>query len=115
MTQLYANLAAGASLVYKVSTNVVTMADINMQARTVDADHNLDYQAVDSNLGGSFDLETFQLVTKLQGQKMWLDGKSYRDLTGGLLQIQGAVGEGQMALFTQLSQMRYDTQSARDA
>ena len=112
---LYANLAAGASLVYKVSTNVVTMADINMQARTVDADHNLDYQAVDSNLGGSFDLETFQLVTKLQGQKMWLDGESYRDLTGGLLQIQGAVGDGQMALFTQLSQMRYDSQSARDA
>ncbi|MDO8417042.1 MAG: tetratricopeptide repeat protein [Agitococcus sp.] len=111
----YANLAAGASLVYKVSTNVVTMADINMQARTVDADHNLDYQAVDSNLGGSFNLETFQLVTKLQGQKMWLDGKSYRDLTGGLLQIQGTVGDGQMALFTQLSQMRYDTQSARDA
>ncbi len=111
----YANLAAGASLVYKVSTDVVAMADINMQARTVDADHDLDYQAIDSNLGGSFDLETFQLVTKLQGQKMWLDGKNYRDLTGGLLQIQSVIGDGQMALFTQLSQMRYDTQSARDA
>lgn len=112
---MYANLAAGAGLVYKVTADVVAMADINMQARTVDADHNLDYQAVDSNLGGSFDLETFQLVTKLQGQKMWLDGNSYRDLTGGLLQIQGAIGDGQMALFTQVSQMRYDTQSARDA
>jgi tetratricopeptide (TPR) repeat protein len=111
----YANIGAGASLAYKVSADVMTMADINVQARTFDADHNLDYQAIDSNLGGSFDVDKFQLVTKLQGQKMWLDGKSYRNLTGGLLQAQGAVGDGQMALFTQFSQMRYGTQSVRDA
>lgn len=111
----YASLATGAGIVYKVTPLLVGLADINLQARSVDADHNIDYQAVDSNLGGSYDLDTFQLVTKLQGQKMWLDGKSYRDLTGGLLQIQANVGDGQMALFTQRSQMRYDTQSARDA
>lgn len=112
---VYANLAAGAGIVYRATPLLTGLADINLQARSVDADHNIDYQAIDSNLGASYDLDTFQLVTKLQGQKMWLDGKSYRDLTGGLLQIQANVGDGQMALFTQLSQMRYDSQSARDA
>ncbi len=111
----YASFAAGTGIVYKVTPLLVALADINIQARSVNADHNIDYQAIDSNFGGSYDLETFQLVTKLQGQKMWLDGKSYRDLTGGMLQIQASVGDGQMALFTQLSQMRYDSQSVRDA
>jgi hypothetical protein len=77
MTQAYANLAAGASLVYKVSRpmslrwptlickRVLSMPTITLITKPLIV-----------ILAASFDLETFQLVTKLQGQKMWLDGKS---------------------------------------
>ena len=78
-------------------------------------DHNFDYQAADASVGASFNLETFILMTKLQGQKMWLDGKSYRDITGGLAQVQSSLGQGQMALFLQSNKLSYSTQSARDA
>jgi len=54
-------------------------------------------------------------MTKLQGQKMWLDGKSYRDITGGLAQVQSSLGQGQIALFLQSNKLSYSTQSARDA
>jgi hypothetical protein len=67
-------------------------------------------------LGAGFNFETFQLVTKLQGQKMWLDGKNYRDLTGGFSTDSSSRDWcGQMADFCPSKQMRYDTQSARDA
>jgi tetratricopeptide (TPR) repeat protein len=111
----YANLLAGSSLLYKASPTVTALADINIQTRSFLADHNYDYQAVDASAGGAFDLQALQLTLKLQGQKMWLDGNAYRNLAGVLAQLQGAVGSGQMAVFTQLSQMRYDSQSVRDA
>jgi tetratricopeptide (TPR) repeat protein len=110
----YASLGAGAGIVYKANNDVNLLADINTQARSFIEDHNFDYQALDGSLGASFNLETFVLMTKLQGQKMWLDGKSYRDMTGGLAQVQSGVGAGQMALFVQKNKLSYSTQSARD-
>jgi len=111
----FVNLLAGSSLLYKASPTVTALADINIQTRSFLADHSYDYQAVDASAGGAFDLQALQLTLKLQGQKMWLDGNAYRNLAGVLAQLQGAVGSGQMAVFTQLSQMRYDSQSVRDA
>lgn len=110
----YASLGAGTGIVYKANNDVNLLADINTQARSFVEDHNFDYQALDGSLGASFNLETFVLMTKLQGQKMWLDGKSYRDMTGGLAQVQSGVGAGQMALFVQKNKLSYSTQSARD-
>jgi tetratricopeptide (TPR) repeat protein len=110
----YASLNAGSSIVYKATNDVNLLADINAQTRSFFADHNFDYQAADASLGASFNLDTFVLMTKLQGQKMWLDGKSYRDMTGGLAQVQSGVGAGQMALFVQKNKFSYSTQSARD-
>jgi hypothetical protein len=101
--------------VYKATNDVNLLADINAQTRSFFDDHNFDYQAADASLGASFNLETFILMTKLQGQKMWLDGKSYRDITGGLAQVQSSLGQGQMALFLQSNKLSYSTQSARDA
>ena len=111
----YASLNAGSGLVYKVNADVTALADINAQARSFFSDSNFDYQSIDTSLGTGFNLETFTLVTKLQAQKMWLDGQAYRDVTGGLAQIQSAVASGQMQLFAQSNQLSYDTQAARDA
>jgi tetratricopeptide (TPR) repeat protein len=111
----YANLNAGSGIVYQVNPDLNVLADINAQTRSFFEDHNFDYQAADASVGASFNLETFILMTKLQGQKMWLDGKSYRDITGGLAQVQSSLGQGQMALFLQSNKLSYSTQSARDA
>lgn len=111
----YASLNAGSGLVYKVNEDVTALADINAQARSFFSDSNFDYQSLDASLGTGFNLETFTLVTKLQAQKMWLDGQAYRDVTGGLAQIQSAVASGQMQLFAQSNTLNYDTQAARDA
>ncbi|MBL0230371.1 MAG: tetratricopeptide repeat protein [Moraxellaceae bacterium] len=111
----YASLSAGSGIVYKATNDVNLLADINAQTRSFFDDHNFDYQAADASLGASFNLETFVLMTKLQGQKMWLDGKSYRDITGGLAQVQSSLGQGQMALFLQSNKLSYSSQSARDA
>lgn len=111
----YASLNAGSGLVYKVNQDVTALADINAQARSFFSDSNFDYQSLDASLGAGFNLETFTLITKLQAQKMWLDGQAYRQVTGGLAQIQSAVASGQMQLFAQGNQLSYDTQSARDA
>jgi tetratricopeptide (TPR) repeat protein len=111
----YASLGAGSGIVYKATSDVNLLADINAQTRSFFDDHNFDYQAADASVGASFNLETFILMTKLQGQKMWLDGKSYRDITGGLAQVQSSLGQGQMALFLQSNKLSYSTQSARDA
>ena len=110
----YASLGAGTGIVYKANNDVNLLADINTQARSFIEDHNFDYQALDGSLGASFNLETFVLITKLQSQKMWLDGQSYRDMIGGLAQVQTSVGAGQMALFVQNNKLSYSTQSARD-
>ncbi len=111
----YASLNAGSGLVYKVNADVTALADINAQARSFFSDSNFDYQSLDTSLGAGFNLQTFTVITKVQAQKMWLDGQAYRDITGGLAQIQSAVASGQMQIFAQSNQLSYDTQAARDA
>lgn len=110
----YASLSAGSGIVYKANADVNLLADINAQTRSFFADHNFDYQALDASIGASFNLETFTLLTKLQGQKMWLDGQDYRNLTGALAQVQTGVGNGQLAFFAQGNKLSYNSQSARD-
>jgi hypothetical protein len=45
---------------------------------------------------------------------MWLSGDAYRDVIGGLVQIQTEVANGQASLFRQNNTLSYDTQSTRD-
>ena len=110
----YASLNAGSGIVYKANDTVSLLADANAQTRSFFADHNFDYQALDGSVGMALNLESFTLLTKLQAQQMWLDGNDYRTLLGNLLQVQGGVGNGQMALFAQGNKLSYDSQSARD-
>ncbi len=110
----YASLNAGSGIVYKANDTVSLLADANAQTRSFFADHNFDYQALDGSVGMALNLESFTLLTKLQAQHMWLDGKDYRTLLGNLLQVQSGVGNGQIALFVQGNKLTYDSQSARD-
>ena len=110
----FASLNAGSSIAYKINPSIIGLADIAAQTRSFFSNNNFDYQSIDASIGASFDLDTFNILSKLQGQKMWLDGNDYRDITGGLLQIQTEVANGQVAIFKQINSLNYDQQSARD-
>jgi hypothetical protein len=79
--------------------------------------HNFDYYTANVGVGALKNIGNTALQGKLQWQTMALDGQNYRDVLGALLQIQRPLGanNGQVAAFTQLSQLRYDSQQARDA
>jgi len=111
----FASLNAGSSIAYKFSDDIIGLADISTQARSFFSDNNFDYQSIDASLGASFNLETFNLMTKVQSQTMWLDGNSYRDIIGGLVQIQTEVLNGQAAIFRQGNKLTYDSQAPRDS
>lgn len=113
----FAQLQAGSSIYYKFSPTVAGLADINVQQHSVFDNHAYDYTTLDTSAGGLMNLNNnLQLQGKLQLQKMWLDGQSYRDVLGLLAQGQRAMSDtSQLAVFSQLSQLRYDTQTARDA
>ncbi len=113
----FLQLQAGSGIRYKFSPTVAGLADINVQQRSVLDNHDYDYTTLDTSAGGLVNLNNnVQVQAKLQLQKMWLDGQSYRDVLGLLAQGQKAMSDtSQLAIFSQLSQLRYDTQTARDA
>lgn len=112
----YGQLQAGAAMQYKVTPTTFALADANVLYRGIQSNHDFDYQTADASLGGAFTVANTQLIAKLQGQKMWLDAKAYRDVSGALVQAQRGLTEtAQMAAFSQLSKIRFDTQKARDA
>jgi tetratricopeptide (TPR) repeat protein len=113
----FLQLQAGSGIQYKFTPTVTGLADVNVQQHSVLDNHAYDYTTFDTSGGGLLDLNNnMQLQGKLQLQKMWLDGKTYRNVMGLLAQGQRPINEnGQLAVFTQVSQMRYDTQTARDA
>ena len=111
----FANLNAGGSLAYQLSPEIIGLADIAVQSRSFFSNNSFDYQSVDTSIGANFNLDTFQLLSKLQGQTMWLDGTSYRNIVGGLLQAQTDIANGQAAIFRQHNKLSYSSQSVRDA
>ena len=112
----FLQLQAGAGIQYKYTPTVTGLADISVQQHSVLDNHAYDYTTLDTSGGGLINLNNnMQLQGKLQLQKMWLDGQSYRDVIGLLAQGQRPITDnGQLAFFTQFSQLRYDTQTARD-
>ena len=112
----FLQLQAGTGIQYKYTPTVMGLADISVQQHSVLDNHAYDYTTLETSGGGLINLNNnMQLQGKLQLQKMWLDGQSYRDVIGLLAQGQRPITDnGQLALFTQFSQLRYDTQTARD-
>lgn len=112
----FTELQAGAALQYKLTPSVLGLADVNVQHHSIINNHEIDYQSADTSLGAMLSANSNQFIGKVQAQKMWLDTEAYRDVVGLLAQAQHALTDtAQIALFTQWSQMRYDTQQARDA
>lgn len=113
----FLKLQAGSGIQYKFSPKLSGLADISVQQHSVLDNHAYDYATLDTSAGGLLSLNNnAQVQGKLQLQKMWLDGEAYRDVKGLLAQGQYAIRDNsQLAIFSQLSQLRYNTQTARDA
>ncbi|HNG10725.1 MAG TPA: tetratricopeptide repeat protein [Agitococcus sp.] len=106
----------GSSLQYQFNPDLVGLLDGALSYYTLFDNNNFDYYTLDANAGLLKNIGNYSVQGKLQLQKMGLDGQAYRDVIGLLTQIQKPIGEtSQVAAFGQYNQLRYDTQSARDA
>lgn len=109
---------AGGGFQYRNTPTVTTFGDASVSDRSYTGSSHSDfsYQTLDGNLGSAVKLSTGSLVGKLGMQMMWLGGNHYRDVLGLTGQYQFDLGmTGQLAAFLQANQMRYDSQSNRDA
>ena len=112
----FAQLDAGTNFSYQFNPDLVASVEANVLYRSLFDNNNFDYYTLDASAGALKNIGNVSVQGKLQMQTMALDGQNYRDVLGGLLQIQRPMGEnGQIAAFTQLSQLRYDSQQPRDA
>ncbi len=112
----FTHVDVGSALHYQINPDLVTSLEGNVEYRSLFDNHNFDYYTANVGVGALKNLGNTSLQGKLQWQKMGLDGQNYRDVLGALLQIQHPLANNaQVAAFTQLSQLRYDTQSAHDA
>lgn len=112
----FTHVDVGSALHYQINPDLVTSLEGNVEYRSLFDNHNFDYYTANVGVGALKNLGNTSLQGKLQWQTMGLDGQNYRDILGALLQIQHPLANNaQVAAFTQLSQLRYDTQSAHDA
>jgi tetratricopeptide (TPR) repeat protein len=112
----FAHLDLGSAINYQINPDLVASLEGNIDYRAIFNNPEFDYYTANVGVGALKNLGNTALQGKLQWQKMGLDGQDYRDVLGALVQIQHPLANnGQVAAFTQLSQLRYDTQSARDA
>ena len=120
----YISLNLGSKLLYKINPYLTSLTNINIQSRKFDKslpDDNspyttdiFDYQSIDANFSIQSDLESFELITQLQAQQMWLNEEEYRSIKGGLLQLQTEIANGQASIFRQINTLNYDKLSTRD-
>jgi len=107
---------AGSSLQYQFNPDLIGLLDGTLSYYTLFDNNNFDYYTLDANAGLLKNIGNYSVQGKLQVQKMGLDGKAYRDVLGLLSQVQKTIGEtAQIGAFGQYNQLRYDSQTARDA
>lgn len=112
----FAHIDVGSSLHYQINPDLVTSLEGNIEYRSLFDNHDLDYYTANAAAGVLKNIGNTAVQGKLQWQKMGLDGQDYRDVLGILAQIQHPLAnDAQVAAFTQLSQLRYATQTSRDA
>ncbi|PTQ87509.1 surface lipoprotein assembly modifier [Agitococcus lubricus] len=93
------------------------LAQVNTELHFHDyQDHSeYSYQTLNLDLGLMKKMPRQQWATKVQLQKTWLGGDTYRDVIGGLAQYQFMPNKGtQFTAYTQLSQLNYEV-TTRDS
>ncbi len=110
------NGIASGTYLYQLTPAFTAIAEGSAQVHNYQNHDDYSYQTIDVSGGGAFQQGMHQLMAKLQLQKMWLSGNSYRDVAGLLGQYQyRLMNSGQFALYSQFSQIRFDEQASRDA
>lgn len=112
----FAHVDVGSYLYYQFSPDLVASLEGNIDYRAVFNNPEFDTYSANANAGLLKNIGNTAIQGKLQLQKMGLDGQDYRDMMGLLTQVQHPLAnDAQVAVFGQFSQLRYDTQAARDA
>lgn len=110
------NLQAGGSFQYRNTPAVTTFGDLSLATRQYTDENNYSNMTIDGNLGAARRLAAGLISGKVSVQNMWLDNTNYRSVIGLGGQFQKDIGmTGQAAVFGQINQQRYDSQSNRDS
>jgi hypothetical protein len=111
----FTTVAGGASMSYPLTDSLRFNAGLNAYSRYLPNQTQLDTQSI--NGYGGLDLTKGDTVFTLagQGEKFFLDGETYRNAYGGLLQLRHVISNAnQFTAYTQYAHLEYPTQSFRD-
>lgn len=100
---------------YKTSPNLTAIGEASAQFHSYEDNSDFSYQTADLAGGAAWQQGRNQWIGKLQLQKMWLGGDSYRDVIGLLGQYRNQLSqESQFAAYVQGNNLSYEL-SNRDA
>lgn len=112
----FAQIDVGSSLYYQFNPDLVASLEGSIDYRALFNNPEFDTYSANATAGLLKNIGNTSVQSKLQWQKMGLDGQDYRDMLGVLAQAQHPLAnDAQVAVFGQLNQFRYATQTARDA
>jgi hypothetical protein len=111
----FGTIAGGASMSYPLSDNVRFNAGLNAYSKYLPNQTQLDTQSVNGYAG--FDLTQGNAIYTVagQGETFFLDGDTYRNAYGGLLQRRYVLSDvNQVTGYGQYARLEYPDQSFRD-
>jgi len=112
----YASLNGGVNLLQPLSEEWSLVAGANASIRLNSTDKQFDTNSIDGNLGARWARDKNAVSAGLQVQSFSVDNTRFRDTTGIVAQWQHNYSDSrQITAFTQISDLRYPTQTIRNA
>lgn len=119
LSDTFLGLSAGGSIAYPLSESWTLTAGLKGTLRANSGDSvktQFDTGSADFDAGARWSRDANSVTLGFQGQTFLLDNSRYRDSTGAIAQWQHNLSESrQVSLFGQRSDLRYPTQSIRNA
>src|SRR5260221_5658728 len=116
LSDYFATLSGGVNLTHRVSPEWALVGGAAANAKFNDTQTQFDTFTFDANLGGRWTRGKEAITVGAQYQTFELDHAPYRETTGVVAQWQHIFDEQHQAtLFSQYSELRYPSQSIRDA
>jgi tetratricopeptide (TPR) repeat protein len=112
----FSSVSAGANLLQPLSEEWALAAGVAASARLNNTDKQFDTNSLDGNIGARWSRDKNAVSAAFQAQTFSVDNTRFRDTTGIVAQWQHSYSDTrQITAYTQLSDLRYPTQSIRDA
>jgi hypothetical protein len=112
----YSSVSGGINLLQPLSEEWALLAGAAASLRVNNSANQFDTNSIDGNLGARWSRDKNAISAAFQVQSFSVDNTRYRDTTGVVAQWQHNYSDTrQITAYTQLSDLRYPTQTIRDA